>query len=285
MRISSECHDCLSNMADQACVLATDDPALRKEARQKADKILNQKLKPGVVSIQVATPMHDVIKRTANNPDPYRSTKDIEIDEARQLFELVKNSYTEGFVSYLRLAALGNAIDFFRPIEEVKREIRVLKLKFAIDDSALLESRVKKAKFILYLADNAGEIFFDMPLLNLMRKFARTVYVVKEKPVQNDITITDIKKACMETAAGEVMTTGTATPGVDFALASDEFKQAFEQADFIFAKGMGYYETLDELPAEGRIFFCLKAKCGPVARSLNVPPGSYVAKLHKAPEE
>ena len=89
-------------MADQACVLATDDLALRKEARQKAERILNRKLKPGVVSIQVATPMHDVIKLTTGNPDPYRSTKDIEIAEARQLFELVKNNYQEGFVAYLR---------------------------------------------------------------------------------------------------------------------------------------------------------------------------------------
>ncbi len=280
MRISTECRDCLSNMADQACALASGDVALRQEARQKAGKILNQKLKPGVVSIHVATPMHDVIKQTTGNPDPYRSTKDIEIDEARKLFGLVKKSYKEDFIAYLRLAALGNAIDFFKPIEEVKREIRALKLQFAIDDSALLESRVKNSNFILYLADNAGEVFFDMPLLNLMRKFARTVYVVKERPVQNDITIADINKAGRETEAGEVMTTGTATPGVIFALASEEFKQAFEEADFVFAKGMGYYETLEELPAHGRIFFCLKAKCGPVARSLKVPLDSYVAKLH-----
>jgi hypothetical protein len=266
-------------MADQACALASGDVALRQEARQKAGKILNQKLKPGVVSIHVATPMHDVIKQTTGNPDPYRSTKDIEIDEARKLFGLVKKSYREDFIAYLRLAALGNAIDFFKPIEEVKREIRALKLQFAIDDSALLESRVKNSNFILYLADNAGEVFFDMPLLNLMRKFARTVYVVKERPVQNDITIADINKAGRETEAGEVMTTGTATPGVIFALASEEFKQAFEEADFVFAKGMGYYETLEELPAQGRIFFCLKAKCGPVARSLKVPLDSYVAKL------
>ncbi|MCX6001651.1 MAG: ARMT1-like domain-containing protein [Chloroflexi bacterium] len=280
MRISTECHDCLSNMADQACALATDDIALRNEARQKVEKILNSKLKPGVVSIQVATPMHDVIKRITGNPDPYRSTKDIEIGEARQLFELVKNSYPEGFISYLRLAALGNAIDFFRPIEEVKREIRALNLQFAVDDSSLLESKVTNAKYILYLADNAGEVFFDMPLLNLMRRYAHTVYVVKENPVQNDITIEDIRKSGMGSVVGEVMTTGTATPGVSFSLASEEFKLAFDKADFVFAKGMGYYETLEELTAESRIFFCLKAKCGPVARSLRVPLDSYVAKLH-----
>jgi uncharacterized protein with ATP-grasp and redox domains len=119
-----------------------------------------------------------------------------------------------------------------------------------------------------------------MPLLKLMRRYARTMYVVKGAPVQNDITVEDIAKAGMEAEAGEVMTTGTATPGIVFSLASDEFKRAFTESDFVFAKGMGYYETLEELPAEGRIFFCLKAKCGPVARSLNVPLDSYVAKLH-----
>jgi uncharacterized protein with ATP-grasp and redox domains len=119
-----------------------------------------------------------------------------------------------------------------------------------------------------------------MPLLNLMRRYARTVYVVKELPVQNDVTIDDIRRAGLEKEAGEVITTGTATPGVLFELASEEFKQAFSAADFVFAKGMGYYETLDELPPQGKIFFCLKAKCGPVARSLGVPLNSYVAKLH-----
>ena len=130
------------------------------------------------------------------------------------------------------------------------------------------------------MADNAGEIYFDLPLLKLMRKYTRAVYVVKQDPVQNDITLEEIRRMGLERQVGEVMTTGTATPGIDFSQASDDFKRAFESADFIFAKGMGYYETLEELPAEGRIFFCLKAKCRPVARSLKVPLNSYVALLH-----
>ena len=133
---------------------------------------------------------------------------------------------------------------------------------------------------MLYLADNAGEVFFDIPLLKLMRKYTRVLYVVKEAPVQNDITIEEIKKAGVENEIGEVITTGTATPGIDFDQASDSFKRAFENADFVFAKGMGCYETLDELQPEGRIFFCLKAKCKPVARSLGVALDSYIAKLY-----
>lgn len=280
MRISTECHDCLSGLARQASSLATQDAALCREAHDLAVEVMRERLKPGAVSIHIATPMHDIIKRTTRNPDPYRAVKDREIDESRLLFDFVKGGYADDFPSLLRLAAMGNAIDFFKPIEEVKAEIRRLRLKFAIDDSGLLEEKVKGARHILYLADNTGEVFFDMPLLNLMRRSSRAVYVVKEAPVQNDITLEDIRKAGMEEAAGEVMTTGTATPGVILEQASPGFKQAFDEADFVFAKGMGYYETLEELPAEGRIFFCLKAKCGPVARSLGVPLDSYVAKLH-----
>jgi len=280
LRISTECHDCLLRLAAQASAFATSDTALAEESIRAAGKVLHEKLRPDCISIEIATPMHHAIKQVTGNHDPYRKVKDIEIEEGRRLFALVRDSYKEGFVEYLRLAALGNAIDFFRPIEELREEAVQNRLEFTIDDSRLLEDKIKRSKLVLYLADNTGEVYFDMPLLNLMRRYARTVYVVKELPVQNDITIADISKAGMQQEAGEVMTTGTATPGVLFALASDEFKQAFAKADFIFAKGMGYYETLGELAPQGRIFFCLKAKCGPVARSLGVPLDSYVAKLH-----
>ncbi|MBM3149671.1 MAG: DUF89 family protein, partial [Chloroflexi bacterium] len=148
-----------------------------------------------------------------------------------------------------------------------------------IDDSEEFEVKCRDAKRMLYLADNAGEVFFDLPLLKYLRRFTRVIYVVKAEPVQNDITLYDVKRAGVEMEVGEVMTTGTATPGIDFAVASEEFKREFAAADLVFAKGMGYWETLSELPAEGRVFYCLRAKCRPVAASLGVPLDSYVAVL------
>jgi len=279
MRVSKECENCLRRLLLQAATFATDDEALKRSAVNRAEVILQDKFTPGAVSIVIATSIHDAIKQNTWNPDPYRQMKDVEIDVARQLYGLVKDSYRENFQDYLRLAALGNSIDFFRPIEEVKKEIKRQIITFAIDDSRRLEGKVKNSKLILYLADNAGEVFFDLPLLKLMRKYSRAVYVVKDAPVQNDITIGDIKIAGLENEVGELMTTGTATPGIDFEQASHEFKQAFESADLVFAKGMGYYETLEELPPRGRIFFCLKAKCRPVAESLKVALNSYAALL------
>lgn len=280
MRISDQCYYCLKNLAGQASQSATEDCAIREKARMAGEKALHHKFKPGEVSIVIASAIHDAIRGVTGNPDPYREMKDIEVEAARQLFTAVKGEFGNDFPGLLRLAALGNAIDFFRPIEDVKREMAGRRLEFTIDDSALLENRVKQSGFMLYLADNSGEMFFDMPLLNLMRKYGRTIYVVKESPVQNDITREEIHQAGLDSEAGEVMTTGTATAGIDFSIASAEFRDAFDRADFVLAKGMGYYETLEELPAEGRIFFCLKAKCAPVAASLKVPLNSYIAMLH-----
>ena len=112
-----------------------------------------------------------------------------------------------------------------------------------------------------------------------MRQWASVAYVVKGSPVQDDVTLEDVRLAGLEAELGEIMTTGTATPGIDFSLASAKFKREFHAADLIFAKGMGYYESLSELPAEGRVFYCLRAKCQPVADSLGVPLNSYVAML------
>jgi hypothetical protein len=152
-------------------------------------------------------------------------------------------------------------------------------VNFAIDDSEQFEARLKSASKVLCLADNAGEIYFDLPLVKWMRQFADVIYVVKPSPVQNDATLEDVRRAGLESEFGRIMNTGTASPGIILSLASDEFKREFESADLILAKGMGHYEALSELPRQGKFFYCLMAKCQPVADSLGVPLNSYVAML------
>jgi len=188
------------------------------------------------------------------------------------------NLYRDDFEDCLKLAAAANAIDFFREHALIKKDIRK-PVSFAIDDSQLFELRLKSASKVLYLADNAGEMYLDLPLVKWIGRFADVAYVVKPSPVQNDVTVEDIKGAGLESDFGKVMTTGIASPGIIFSLASDEFKREFESADLIFAKGMGHYESLSELPSQGRFFYCLMAKCKPVANSLGVPLNSYVAML------
>ena len=277
MKASKDCYECLQKLAYQAAELATDDEPAKARAVGESLKILGDDFSLGDVSIVVATKIHDVIKEITQNPDPYREMKDKEIAVARELSKQVKLEH-DSFRSCLRFAALGNTIDFFRPLDVIKREIKG-RVDFIIDDSERFEAKLEHAGRVLYLADNAGEVFFDLPLIRWMRQWASVAYVVKASPVQDDVTLEDIRRARLEAELGEIITTGTATPGIDFSQASADFKHEFNSADLIFAKGMGYYESLSELPAEGRVFYCLRAKCQPVADSLGVPLNSYVAML------
>lgn len=278
MKLALECYDCLQRLIRQTANLATDDTLLQQKAVGEAMKVLDSEFSYNEISIVIATRIHKAIREITHNPDPYWAMKEKEVAISRELYPGMKLRCRDNFGDYLKLAAAANAIDFFREPDIIREDMKKL-VNFAIDDSERFEAKLKSVSKALYLADNAGEIYFDLPLVKWMRQFTRVIYVVKPSPVQDDVTLEDIGNAGLETEFGTVMTTGTASPGVIFALASTRFKQEFESADLIFAKGMGYYESLSELPQREKIFYCLMAKCKPVADSIGVPVNSYVAML------
>jgi hypothetical protein len=262
----------------QAADLATADTLLKQRAIGEAMRVLDSEFSYDQISIVIATKIHRIVKEIIGNADPYRVMKDKEIAIAQELYPEIVPLYKDDLIGSLKLAAVANAIDFFKEHSLIREDMKKT-VNFAIDGAGCLKTRLKNASKVLYLADNAGEIYFDLPLVKQMRRFADVIYVVKPLPIQNDATLEDVRKAGLESEFGRIMTTGIASPGIIFDLASEEFKQEFEAADLIFAKGMGHYESLSELPSEGRIFYCLMAKCKPVADSLGVPLNSYVAML------
>ena len=278
MKLSAICYVCLRGLAHQAATLATDDESLRQKAIEQATRILDRDFSYNRISLVVATSIHQAVREVTGNPDPYRAMKEKEMSTARELYQEARLQYKDGLNDYVKLAAAANAIDFFCKPESARKNI-MQPVDFAIDDSAQLEDMLKAARKVLYLADNAGEIYFDLPLVNKMRQFAEVSYVVKPSPVQNDATLEDIRRAGLESEFGRIITTDIAAPGVVFSPDSTPFQREFESADLVFAKGMGHYESLSELPPQGRFFCCLRAKCQPVADSIGVPLNSYVAML------
>jgi uncharacterized protein with ATP-grasp and redox domains len=287
MKLAPGCYECLRRLIHQATELATDDASLKQSAINEAMRILDDEFSYSRLSIAVATKIHKVVRKVTHNPDPYRAMKEREMALARELCPELSlpaeaasrsNLYKDELRECLKLAAAANAIDFFREPGLIKEDIRK-PVSFAVDDSEQLEAKLKDASKVLYLADNAGELYFDLPLVKWMQQFVQVIYVVKPSPVQDDLTSEDVRKSGLEGEFGKVITTGVASPGIVFSLASAQLKREFESADLIFAKGMGHYEALSELPPEGKFFYCLMAKCQPVADSLGVPINSYVAML------
>ena len=278
MKATKECYPCLANLVRQAAELATDDPRLMVKAIDQGLKLLGREFSTGKTSIAVATLLHRVVRETTGNVDPYSRMKEAEVDMAKNLRRGWQTNHEGSLRNRIVLAVRGNNIDFFKDMKQIKEGLR-MPVEFAIDNTLELEGRLENAKGILYLADNAGEVFFDLPLVERLEDFAPVTYVVKDSPVQNDVTLDDLEKFGLAEELSRVITTGTDTPGVDMAMASEEFKTEFEAADLVLAKGMGYWETLSELPPQGKVFYLLKAKCKPVADSLGVALNSYVALL------
>jgi hypothetical protein len=268
----------LRRLIYQAANLATENASLKQRAIEAATQTLDDEFSHSQVSIVIATEIHKVVREVTHNADPYREMKERELVIARESYPELRSRYKEDLRGCLKLAAAANVIDFFREPDSIREDI-IKTVNFALNDVERLEARLRKADRVLYLADNAGELYFDLPLVKYMRRFADVIYVVKPSPVQDDLTLEDVKRSGLQGEFGEVMSTGIASPGVVFSLASLQFRQEFESADLIFAKGMGHYEALSEFAPEGKFFYCLTAKCQPVADSLGVPVNSYVAML------
>jgi uncharacterized protein with ATP-grasp and redox domains len=127
----------------------------------------------------------------------------------------------------IKIAARGNGFDFFQDLETLEKQLQD-PVELARDDSALLEERLQgeAPRRIIYLADNAGEALFDLPLLNRLRERAKVYYAVKGSPVQNDLALIDLERSGFLDRFGNVVTTGTDSPGLDFGKCFGGFQRA-----------------------------------------------------------
>ena len=273
-----ECYDCLLRLVDLAVDLAGGGPKRQEEARQAARDLVRREFHPGAVPARIANRYHVAIQEITGNPDPFSARKEAETAYLARIQARIAPAYGDDLESLLRLAVVGNAIDFFRDEEEVTREL-LSQVSFTRSDLApfrrLLEGSLG---LLLYLADNAGEQFFDRPLVaHLRRRGWRVLYVVKPGPIQNDLTRADLYASGLGEVMEPVLDTGTRTVGLELEKVSREFQELYDTADLILAKGMGHFETMSHLE-DPRLFFLLQAKCPPVAQALGVPRGAFVLR-------
>jgi damage-control phosphatase, subfamily I len=276
MLIQEECRDCLIRLVDLTVALATPDPELKKAARARALAIIDEEFSPGAIPALIANRYHLEIQKIIGNPDPFLHHKEAETAFLERHFQAVAPGFPDTLESLLKLAVLGNAVDFFRSPQEVAREFSH-QIDFAITHLAAFQELLDyEPGIILYLADNAGEQHFDLLLVRHLRGLGWQVfYVIKGGPIQNDLTRADLEASGLSAAMGPVLETGARTVGLVLGQTSPTFQEVYRRASIIVAKGMGHFETLSGLP-DPRLFFLLQAKCRPVAQSLGVSRRSFI---------
>ncbi len=232
----------------------------------------------------LAASVHRLLKSKMNIRDLYANEK----EEANRS---ILNCYThwENLVNAndnplhmaAKLAVIGNIIDYgaHSVPDDLSSEISSLVNKeFAIDDSGKLFEEIRKAKSILYLGDNTGEIVFDRLFIETMNH-PNVTFAVKDAPVLNDATLYDAQKVGI-TDLCRVVSNGYDAPSTLPDKCSDEFLEIYRHADLIISKGQGNFEGLME-EKDSRLFFMLMAKCNPIAELLHVRKNDLVITQNK----
>ncbi len=215
--------------------------------------------------------------RLINIDDPFKEEKEESNRIALELYNEWKPKVIESenpFNTALRLAIAGNIMDYGanNSFDIHKTITNVLHSSLAIDHTQELKHRLSHAKKVLYLGDNAGEIVFDRLFIETIMH-GNITYVVKGGPILNDVTINDSVQVGMHYAA-DVISNGYDAPSTILVKCSNEFRDAYANADVIIAKGQGNLEGLI-YEYDPRIFFLLMVKCDVIAEVLGVKKGDF----------
>lgn len=281
MRCLQECYPCLENLARRCASLATADSQKREEVLEAALAYLRENFSLDRISTDLVWDLQRIIRLKSGNDDPFVEVKEKEIALARHYVERFAPSAGASLQELVKFAAKGNGFDFFQDLQTLKKQFQA-PVKLIRDDTTALEkllqgNRSKGDKKIVYLADNAGEFLFDLPLVKRLEQSAVVYYAAKGSPVQNDLTVADLARSGLNDCFSNVVSTGTDSPGLDLPGAAASFKQLLAQADLILAKGMGHYETIPELSLPQPVFLIFQVKCGPIAQTSGLPMHSYAA--------
>ncbi len=176
----------------------------------------------------------------------------------------------------IQYAMIGNYIDFGAIInvtEEHLTELLNTPEKFVVDEKQYTEltADLEKAKKLVYLTDNCGEIVMDKLLINQIKHkypHLEIIVVVRGTEVINDATIEDAMQVGMCDIA-KVIPNGSDIAVTWLEEISEEAKAVLDQADVIISKGQGNFETLRKC---GRnIYYIFLCKCDLFANMFQVP--------------
>ena len=276
MDISYECGPCFLRQAREALDLSTDDENVKMQVMEEIFKFLSTTFKAGTNSNSTGSSMHKIIKQKTGCMDPYYKEKVEGNEIALKYLPEVKKILDEddSLENYVKIAIIGNILDFgaFTLDDDIEGVIKSsLKKDLAVKDIEEFENSLKTHDKVLYLVDNTGEIVFDKLLLAKLKEYDLDITIaVKSEPILNDATMVEALDVGLD-EFGKLVEIGAGTVGYVDSEISDEFRQIFDDHEFVISKGMGNYEGLTEIDLSKKdIYFLLCVKCNTIARHIGV---------------
>ena len=287
MFIWPDCIPCILRVSlDAARLAGMDEPQV---ARLVSEVLQAKPLRGENWNITSSEVIRDIwvrIQQISGEADPFKALKAEQNQAALQSYprakELVMKS-DDPVLESLKLAIGGNSMDAMRPArEESTGQILEALSRFVIRTQHVeqLKERLRRARHVVYMADNCGEIVFDKLLIEMIRQAydLHVIFVTRTMPVLNDATSEDAMPVGID-AVARVMENGIAEPlpGTMLDKVSPELRTLIEGSDLVISKGGGNHDTLsEEKDLTGRISFLFQAKCHPYCTMHQLPRGAPI---------
>ncbi len=286
MKIWPDCIPCILKMSLGIARVAMKD---EDQVRKFMEEVLRLKYFDGK-NQKVTSP--DVIRdvwlkmiEVTGEADPLKEVKDEQNRKALAAYPkaraLVLKS-EDPFSGAVKLAIAANSIDAMTDVKgEAPEEIIKKWHRLEIDRENVngLKERFRKARKVVYLGDNCGEIVFDKLFIEVLLAIRPIdiTYVTRTLPIMNDATLKDGLSMGMGKVA-QIMENGVPEhfPGTFLKRVDSELKKLIKKSDLVISKGGGNYDSLtEEKELKGKTSFLFLAKCYPYCHlhrvSLNAP--------------
>lgn len=203
----------------------------------------------------------------SGNPNPYVHDK---LKARQTALSLLPEFWNDQWLTRLKLVVSGNVIDYSsaRVVEKVNanpnyffQALRAaVETPFAIDNYDLFMEKVidGSPKRIMLLADNDGEIIFDMAFIQDILKCGHRISIVgKADNASNDVPLSDLHeistypqfaeiKRAIQDGVVTLISSGAKTIGTNLYNATPEFVNELLHTDLVISKGQGNFFTTPE---------------------------------------
>jgi damage-control phosphatase, subfamily I len=283
MRIMPDCLACIIDDIKEALNLLE---ASRKDIDiilSEVMKYLGENYKNGEPASYYITEMHRIVKRHFNLDMPFSTLREICLASCKEIGrrvgqESMNFSGIEKLKFLIRWAVAGNALDFRAAgagygiaTDRIERLIRdCFDSGLSVDEVDRIYVLLKKARHIVYLPDNVGELPFDKLLIAECGSYGATFTVpFRGGPITSDVVIADANAVQLEEVVDTIILSGPDTLGISFKEMTEECKIALNNADVIIAKGQANFYVLSEFGMDfpqAAIISLLATKCQCVSK-------------------
>ncbi|MBU1937925.1 DUF89 family protein [bacterium] len=294
---SEVCYGCIINDLEGALKLLDVSEDVRQEVLTNVHRFMDAEFNFSHAPSYYITAVHRQLKRATGLDVPFADLRHACNDVGKILSDRLRKRLKslpakEGFRLAVEWAVAGNHLDF-RTVgtgysfaaDEIEGMLKSkLEQGFPIDEFDTFYELTQKAKNVLYIPDNVGELAFDNIVLDYLRDFGcRTTIPYRGGAITSDATLEDFEFLNTAAHTHKIILAGPDTLGISLEEATPELTAALQNADLIITKGQANFYAMhaakNSLP--GRIVCLFTSKCDVVSMLFGLTGKVNIIKVLK----